>query len=224
MAVSNDTWYFRNAEGAVFGPAGISELAAWAREGRITPDGFVSKDRRRWRSAPSLAALGMRCVVEVERGKWFGPFHESVVESLKASGTVAKTAKVYLLAGSEKPVEKVVVRKVPVEKVVEKIVRVEVPVEKIVIKEVPVEKIVEKVVVKEVPVEKIVEKEVYVVATVDKAPENAPAPDKKKPSRFGGLFQGADRNRMAALEAAARRELVAAKRSGVGLFGRRKEP
>ena len=138
----------------------------------------------------------------------------------------------------EVPVEKIVekVVEVPVEKIVEKIV--EVPVEKIVEKvvekevrvEVPVEKIVEKIV--EVPVEKIVEKVVEVevsrpvvipevvepvpVAPIDSTPPPPPSP--------GAIFKGMNRSSLAALEAAARRELAKGRRFGkVGeIFGRKK--
>jgi hypothetical protein len=150
----------------------------------------------------------------------------------------------------EVPVEKVVVKEVPVEKIVEKIVekrvevpvdrivekivekKVEVPVEKIVVKEVPVEKIVEKrvevpvekIVVKEVPVEKIVEKIVEVERPVEAEVVEAevvePA-DAAPPPRKGGIFGGADRSRLAALEEAARRELAAAGRGHFGFFGRK---
>ena len=141
----------------------------------------------------------------------------------------------------EKIVEKEVRVEVPVEKIVEKEVRVEVPVEKIVEREVrvevPVEKIVEKVVEKvvekevrvEVPVEKIVERVIEIAPPPSGATEAEPmgaarvAPPEPK---FGGIFKGADRARMAALEAAARRELSAAKRGGFGgvnrFFSRRK--
>ena len=141
----------------------------------------------------------------------------------------------------EKIVEKEVRVEVPVEKIVEKEVRVEVPVEKVVEKEVrvevPVEKIVEKVVEKvvekevrvEVPVEKIVERVIEIAPPPSGAAEAEPmgaarvAPPEPK---FGGIFKGADRARMAALEAAARRELSAAKRGGFGgvnrFFSRRK--
>ena len=126
----------------------------------------------------------------------------------------------------EVPVEKIVEKRVevPVEKIVEK--RVEVPVEKIVEKrvEVPVEKIVEKIVEKrvEVPVEKIVEKVIEVeppprteiVAPVaDAASASVPPP----PS-IGGIFKNVDPSRLAALEAAARRELSAAKRGRFGMM------
>ena len=118
----------------------------------------------------------------------------------------------------EVPVEKIVVKEVPVEKIVEKIVerKVEVPVEKIVVKEVPVEKIVEKI----VEVEKVVEVERPVEAEVVEAEVVEPA-DAAPPPRKGGIFGGADRSRLAALEEAARRELAAAGRGRFGFFGRK---
>ena len=132
----------------------------------------------------------------------------------------------------EVPVEKIVEKivKVPVEKIVEKEVRVEVPVEKIVEKEVrvevPVEKIVEKIV--EVPVEKIVEKVIEVVPPARTGIVVADAPDPVgivPPARSpGAIFGNLDRGRLAALEAAAQRELVKGGRLGVAakLFGRKR--
>ena len=257
-------WYFRNAEGTTFGPVPLAELCQWAREGRVTPAGAVSRDSKSWQPAETLAELEMVWAIELEPGRWFGPFHEEVVASLREKGSLPPAAKVYRLAPDGKPVEKIVertvVREVPVEKVVEKVVEKpverivekavvkEVPVEKIVektvVKEVPVEKIVvrevvkevpvvrevvkevrvevpvEKIVVKEVPVEKIVEKVVYVESPT--VVEPAPEPPRRE-SAFGGIFKGANREGMAALEAAARRELAAAKRGGgrFSIFGRR---
>ena len=274
-SAESQSWYFRNVDGAVFGPADIAELSAWAREGRITPDGAVSRDRIHWRSAPELRELGMHYVVEVERGRWYGPFHEQVVSALKTRGDLPPGARIYVLtegvgtmplltdataAGALAPqvVEKVVEKEVrvevpvvkemrvevPVEKVVVKEVRVEVPVENIVerrvevpvIKEVRVEVPVEKVVVKEVrvevPVEKVVERIVEKPVYVSEAPhrqfQDAAAAAQRRDGRlknvFGGIFKGADRRDMAALEAAAQREIVAVKRRGApfSLFGRRK--
>ena len=96
-----------------------------------------------------------------------------------------------------------------VEKVVEKEVRVEVPVEKIVEKEVRVE----------VPVEKVVEKVVEVLPPEDSQPQPGEEPPKIADLRFGGL----DRARLAALEKAARQELIRGRRMGLrgNLFGRR---
>ena len=140
---------------------------------------------------------------------------EKVVEKIvekRVEVPVDRTVEKIVEKKVEVPVEKIVVKEVPVEKIVEKIVekRVEVPVEKIVVKEVPVEKIVEKIVEVERPVEaEVVEAEV--VEPTDAAP----------PPRKGGIFGGADRSRLAALEEAARRELAAAGRGHFGFFGRK---
>ena len=291
---SKEDWYFRNVDGSVYGPTDLASLSVWAREGRVTPAGYVSRDGRDWMPAPSLVELEMKWLVETEPRKWFGPFHIDVVNGLRAKGSLPPGARVYRLWDGdaaepapkvvekivekevvkvvekrvEVPVEKTVVKEVrievPVEKVVVKEVRVEVPVERIVEKrvEVPVEKIVEKEVVKvvekrvEVPVEKTVVKEVRVEVPVERVVEKivevpvdrvvekiVEVPVEVRPSRdaygdaapaarvemtkpadaFRGMFKGADRSSMAALEAAARREILAAKRSrsGIDLFRRK---
>ena len=291
-----ESWYVKGSDGQVYGPADMASLVVWASEGRIEPNGFVSRDRRSWILAPRLPELEMHWVVETEPGKYYGPFNRQVVNRLAANGSIPQGAFVYrrhLLPVDRDPdpvrvevpveVEKVVERvvekrvEVPVERVVEKVVekrvevpvevekivekRVEVPVEKVVEKrvEVPVEKIVERVVEKEVrvevpvpvekiverivvkrvevPVEKVVEKivEVPVERIVERVIEVEPpravmpevvapaAPAAAVPNR--GLFKNVDKSRLAALEAAARRELAAAKggRFGLpGMFSRRK--
>ena len=202
-----EQWYVRSADGNVYGPATRAALVDWAREGRIEPSGFVSRDRREWLPAQLMDDLQMQWVVEAELGKFFGPFNRAVVVRLAESGALPAGAKIYRRHDyapdqDPPPVEKIVVKEVPVEveKIVEKEVRVEVPVEKI------VEKIVE---VEPPPRTQIVEAEV--VDAVDVAPP---------PPAFGGIFKGADRAKMEALEAAARRELAAAKsRSGHSGFG-----
>jgi len=213
-----EQWYVRSADGNVYGPASRAALVDWAREGRIEPSGFVSRDRREWQPAQLLDDLQMQWVVEAELGKFFGPFNRAVVVRLAESGALPAGAKIYRRHDyapdqDPPPVEKVVVKEVikevpvEVEKIVEKIVEKEVRVE------VPVEKIVEKIVeVEPPPRTQIVEAEV--VDAVDVAPP---------PPAFGGIFKGADRAKMEALEAAARRELAAAKsrggHSGFGAIG-----
>ena len=273
----NRDWFVKSVDGKVYGPAKISKLVEWAKDGRIEPTGFVSVDRVEWLEACTVDALEMKWLVEVSPGDVFGPFHRELVISLFKDGTVPATARAYRLhefpidqdpPPVEKIVEKEVRVEVPVEKIVEKEVRVEVPVpvevEKIVEKEVrvevpvEVEKIVEKEVRVEVPVEKIVEKEVrvevpvevekivekvvekevrvevpvekVVEVPVEKVVEVLPPPDDSEPEpgepppkiadlRFGGL----DRARLAALEKAARLELMRGRRMGMhgNLFGRR---
>ena len=172
-----ESWYVKGSDGQVYGPADMASLVVWASEGRIEPNGFVSRDRRSWILAPRLPELEMHWVVETEPGKYYGPFNRQVVNRLAANGSIPQGAFVYrrhLLPVDRDPDPVRVEVPVEVEKVVERVVekRVEVPVERVVEKvvekrvEVPVEveKVVERVVEKrvEVPVEKIVEKRVEV--------------------------------------------------------------
>ncbi len=186
----NRDWFVKSVDGKVYGPAKISKLVEWAKDGRIEPTGFVSVDRVEWLEACTVDELEMKWLVEISPGDVFGPFHRELVINLFKNGTVPATARAYRLHEfpidqDPPPVEKIVEKEVPVEveKIVEKEVRVEVPVEveKIVEKEVrvevpvEVEKIVEKEVRVEVPVpvevEKIVEKEVRVEVPVEKIVE-----------------------------------------------------
>ena len=168
-----ESWYVKGSDGQVYGPADMASLVVWASEGRIEPNGFVSRDRRSWILAPRLPELEMHWVVETEPGKYYGPFNRQVVNRLAANGSIPQGAFVYrrhLLPVDRDPDPVRVEVPVEVEKVVERVVekRVEVPVERVVEKvvekrvEVPVEveKVVERVVEKrvEVPVERVVEK------------------------------------------------------------------
>ena len=215
-----NSWYVRMEDGKVYGPADLTALVEWSKDGRIEPTSFVSQDRKSWQPAQTKPELEMKWLIEVEPGKVFGPFHRAVVIGLFRSGGVGETAKAYRLHEfaideDPPPVEKIV--EVPVEKIVEKEVikevRVEVPVEKIV--EVPVEKIVEKIV--EVPPPARTE---LVVAEVME-PVAAKPPPMRSDSIFGDLGRGS----LAALEAAARRELATANRKGhaFGLFGSKRK-
>ena len=199
-------------DGKVYGPAGIKSLVEWAKDGRVEPTSFVSQDRKSWRPAQTMPELEMKWLVETEPGKVFGPFNRAVVIGLFKDDGVAKTAKAYRLhefAVDEDPppVEKIV------EKEVIKEVRVEVPVE--------VEKIVEKEVIKEVRVEvpPPARTELVVAEVVE------PIADTPPPRAPGSIFGNASREQLAALEAAARRELSSANRRHMsfGLFGGRKK-
>ena len=251
--MSETTWWLRTQD-ETFGPEPESRLVEWARMGRIQPGQEVSSDEIVWRRVEEVPFLDMRFSIDIGDGRPRGPFNKAAAEALLASGRLPPTASLVEvrapfeeLASEElppasaaedsaatdattdaKPDEKVV------EKIVEKEVRVEVPVpvekivERIVVKrvEVPVEKVVEKVVEKivEVPVERIVERVIEVEPPRAVVPEVvAPAAPAAVPNR--GLFKNVDKSRLAALEAAARRELAAAKggRFGLpGMFSRRK--
>ena len=132
----NRDWFVKSVDGKVYGPAKISKLVEWAKDGRIEPTGFVSTDRVDWLEACSIDELEMKWLVEVSPGDVFGPFHRELVISLFKNGTVPATARAYRLHEfpidqDPPPVEKIVEKEVPVEveKIVEKEVRVEVPVE-----------------------------------------------------------------------------------------------
>ncbi|MCR5414897.1 MAG: DUF4339 domain-containing protein [Kiritimatiellae bacterium] len=199
MGKMPEEWYVRSPDGQVYGPTDRSTLIDWAGEGRVEPGGFVSRDRRQWIPAQLMEELEMEWVVEAEPGKFFGPFNRRLVVKLASSGELPEGAAVYRR-------HKFAVDKDPPPKIVEKIV------EKVVIKEVPVEKIVEKIIEVEPPPRSMIVDPGGVVA----APR-PPAP----PS--GGIFKNVDPARLAALEAAARRELAAAEASGFGgFFSRRK--
>ncbi len=261
-------WYVRTEDGRVYGPADIASLVEWAKDGRVDPSAFLSRDRIEWMPAQLMPELEMKWLVELEPGNIIGPYNRAYLVSATRDGSLASDANVYRLhefdveqdpppvivekevikeVPVEKIVEKEVIKEVPVEKIVEKEVIKEVPVEKIVEKivEVPVEKIVEKEVVREVPVEKIVEKivekevikEVPVEKIVEKivevekpprttvvVPEVVEPTDETPPRPIAnGIFGGASRSSLAALEAQARRELAAAGKGRFGIFGRKRQ-
>ena len=229
------SWVVETEVGKFYGPFNRAVVVRLAAAGSIPPGANIY---RRHDLPPGQDPVPERVEVPVEK-----IVEKEVRVEVPVEKIVEKEVRVEVPV--EKIVEKEVRVEVPVEKIVEKEVRVEVPVEKIVEKivekevrvEVPVEKIVEKVVEKvvekevrvEVPVEKIVERVIEIAPPPSGATEAEPmgaarvAPPEPK---FGGIFKGADRARMAALEAAARRELSAAKRGGFGgvnrFFSRRK--
>jgi hypothetical protein len=140
---ARNTWYFRSPAGDVFGPTDIDSLLEWAREGRVTAQGTVSRDNgASWQPATKVAFLRLDWLVEKEDGRIFGPFHHDYLKKLKKQGSVKSVDAVYGRWMNEALPEKIV------EKVVEK--RVEVPVEKI------VEKVVEKIVYVDRPIEVVV--------------------------------------------------------------------
>ena len=225
------SWVVETEVGKFYGPFNRAVVVRLAAAGSIPPGANIY---RRHDLPPGQDPAPERVEVPVEK-----IVEKEVRVEVPVEKIVEKEVRVEVPV--EKIVEKEVRVEVPVEKIVEKEVRVEVPVEKIVEKEVrvevPVEKIVEKIVEKvvekevrvEVPVEKIVERVIEIAPPPSGATEAEPmgaarvAPPEPK---FGGIFKGADRARMAALEAAARRELSAAKRGGFGgvnrFFSRRK--
>ncbi len=218
------SWLVEIKPGKVIGPFNRRYLIDSSATGVLPPEARVYR-RHDMRVADDPPPAVVEKIVE---NRVEVPVEKIVVKEVPVEKVVEKVVEKRVEVPSEKLVEKVVEKRVevPVEKIVVKEVPVEKIVEKIVEKrvEVPVETIVEKVVVKEVPVEKIVERIVEVErpveATVVEAEVVEPS-DAAPPPRKGGMFGGADRSRLAALEEAARRELAAAGRNRFGLFGRK---
>lgn len=200
MAAEAKNWYYRAEDGSVYGPAGESALVEWAEDGRIQPTGYLSSDRVTWIPAQTMPELKMHWLVEAEPGKVYGPFNRKMLIALSKTGAVPPDAKLYRLheldVASDPEPEVRIVEKV-VEKVVEKIV------------EVPVEKIVERVIEVAPPARKTI---------VDDDPVDATGA--LPPPAGSGIFKDVDRTKLAALEAAARRELEAAKGGSLGNLGK----
>ena len=53
----NRDWFVKSVDGKVYGPAKISKLVEWAKDGRIEPTGFVSNDRVEWLEACTVDEL-----------------------------------------------------------------------------------------------------------------------------------------------------------------------
>ena len=194
-------WFVRTEDGKVYGPAETSALVEWAKDGRIEPSSFISRDRINWTPAQLMPELEMEWLVETEPGRVYGPFNRALVISMYAANNVPPSAKAYRL--HKLPVDE---DPPPVEKIVEKVV------EKVV--EVPVEKVVEKVVEVEPPART----EIVVPEVVEPVASVPPARSPK--SIFGGL----DKDGLAALEAAAQREIAIGRRFGLAgnIFGRKR--
>ena len=186
-------WYVRTSDGNVYGPADMASLVKWAEDGRVDASGFVSKDRITWIPSQLMEELAMTWLVEVEPGIFRGPYNRKFLIASSNDGSLPANAKLY--RRHDLPVGEDVPPTIVEKEVIKEV-----------IKEVPVEKIVE---VEKSPKVTVVEAEV--VEPVDAAP----------PPCIGGIFDGADRSRLAALEEAARRELAAAGKKRFGLFGRK---
>ena len=196
--MSDAKWYLRTQD-ETFGPETQAKLVEWARLGRIQPGQEVSEDNISWTRVEDVAFLDMRFSIDLGDGNPRGPFNRAAAEALLASGRLPRTAS---LVETRAPFDVETVEAVENVETVEKVV------------EVPVEKIVEKVV--EVPVEKVIE---VLPPPDDSEPEPGEPPPKIADLRLGGL----DRARLAALEKAARLELMRGRRMGMhgNLFERR---
>ena len=209
-------WLVEVEPGRVVGPYNRRYLIASHQQGALPPDARIYRRHEFAVDVDPTPSVIEKVVEKIVERKVEVPVEKIVVKEVPVEKIVEKIVEKRVEVPVDRIVEKIVEKKVevPVEKIVER--KVEVPVEKIVVKEVPVEKIVEKI----VEVEKVVEVERPVEAEVVEAEVVEPT-DAAPPPRKGGIFGGADRSRLAALEEAARRELAAAGRGHFGFFGRK---
>lgn len=94
-------WYLRNGEAAPFGPVSWGGLKTWVREGRLGPDSEISTDCRSWIRARSVGELGMRWLVTLPQGGFYGPIHHDAAVELLHNGEKNGPMSLYCLAGPE---------------------------------------------------------------------------------------------------------------------------
>jgi hypothetical protein len=70
---TNQQWYLRKQDGALFGPLTFDQLASWASNAQIAPHDAISTDQINWIKAPMLPELGMDWLVEVTSERYYGP-------------------------------------------------------------------------------------------------------------------------------------------------------
>ena len=222
--MSETKWYLRT-QNDTFGPESEAKLVEWAKLGRIQPGQEISEDNVIWHRVEDMAFLDMRFSIDIGDGNPRGPFNRAAAEALLASGRLPKTSTIVEVREpfpeesgetEESGGQPLVVEKVVEEPVVDPEVMV---VEKEVVKEVRVEVPVEKIVEKIVEVPPPARTELVVAEVVE------PAADTPPPMTPGSIFGNVSREKLVALEAAARRELSSANRKHMsfGLFGGKKK-
>ncbi len=81
-------WFLRKENGAVYGPVAEEVLAAWAADGRVAPEDFISPDQIIWTPPNELPSLGMEWMIELGPGLEYGPAHERALLALVDEGAV----------------------------------------------------------------------------------------------------------------------------------------
>lgn len=77
-----DGLFLRVDGGAVYGPAPLKTLKAWAADARIGPNHEVSTDQREWHPAHRWTELEMDRTVTLADGTRFGPIHRDAVHHI----------------------------------------------------------------------------------------------------------------------------------------------
>lgn len=82
-------WFLRKDNGAIYGPVAEETLQAWARDGRVAPEDYVSSDQINWIPSFELSSLDMVWLVELPDGLEYGPAHRDALESLLADSSLS---------------------------------------------------------------------------------------------------------------------------------------
>jgi len=82
-------WYLRKDGGATYGPVAEEVLCAWAAEGRVAPEDYISADGDNWRAPFELASLEMVWCLELPDGLEYGPAHREAFEGMLREGALS---------------------------------------------------------------------------------------------------------------------------------------
>jgi len=81
-------WFLRKESGAVYGPVAEEVLAAWAADGRVAPEDFISTDQITWIPPNELPSLCMEWMIEFSEGLEYGPAHERALLAMVDENTL----------------------------------------------------------------------------------------------------------------------------------------
>ncbi len=81
-------WFLRKGTGAVYGPVAEETLQAWAKDGRVAPEDYISTDQVSWLPPFELSSLEMVWFIELPDGLEYGPAHRDALEGLVADGSL----------------------------------------------------------------------------------------------------------------------------------------
>lgn len=104
-------WYLKKKQGKIYGPIDLETLAAWAGEGRISPDDLVSDDQKKWKPAPALSSLKMVWSIQLNDGSNIGPLNIlSTCEHINDGSISLDDQATHLESGEEKTVREALLR------------------------------------------------------------------------------------------------------------------
>jgi hypothetical protein len=82
----NGSWYLKKADGEIYGPVPLTDVACWAMDGRVDPQDTLSPDQEAWLPAVEMPELEMDCLVQLDGGEVYGPIHRLLLCDLILEG------------------------------------------------------------------------------------------------------------------------------------------